>query len=401
MTPLGVDARALHSLEAARAKPKIRVVMVLPTYLPESFGGAEQQARKLAFALERRGVSVTMLVPRLLARTARSETDGPISIARIRVRHAPNLGGRHLVSFLGWCTKLAFWLARHRRSYDLVHVVHGRLHAVPAVLVARLLRKPSLVKIGRGGIAHFDLDILRAKRLFGKIYARMIVSGATGYIANSREIAADLARWHIVDTKVHRIANGVELPARATLETPSAPKCIYHGRLDPEKALDVMIRGFALLPRDAATLEIVGDGRCRAELERLIESLGVRDRVSVTGPVADVRPVLRASQIYVSTSVSEGMSNSLLEAMSYGLLPVVSRVSGVLDIVEHGHNGLLCTANDPEAFAACLREALALGESARREMGEQARLTVERRFGIDEIALRHRQLYERLIAARA
>ena len=384
-------------MNPARVGAGTRVLMILPTYLPESFGGAEQQARKLAFALERLGVSVTILAPRLLPQTLPHEIDGALSVVRLRVRHAPNLGGRHMLSFLSWCSKLAWWLARHRDTYEIVHVIHGRLHAVPAVLMARLLGKPCLVKIGRGGNGHFDLDLLRSKRVLGKWYAKAIVANATGYVANSREIAADLTRWHIPSSRIHQIANGVELGDIPAAQRQPAVMCVFHGRLDPEKALDIMIRGFAQLPKGAAVLSIVGDGDCRGQLEQLVDELNLRDRVFFTGPLRDVRPTLRASDIYVSTSVSEGMSNALLEAMSFGLLPVVSRVSGVGDIVEDGHSGLLFDANDATAFATRLRDALALPDGTRRAMGVRARQTVSARFGIEQVALLHSQLYRQLL----
>jgi hypothetical protein len=88
----------------------LRVVMVVPTYLPESFGGAEQQCRKLCSALDGLGLDVRIIAPRLQAGTARQETHGRTRIERLRVRRAPNLGGRHMASFLMWSAKLAWRL---------------------------------------------------------------------------------------------------------------------------------------------------------------------------------------------------------------------------------------------------------------------------------------------------
>jgi hypothetical protein len=70
----------------------LHVAMVMPTYLPESFGGAEQQCRKLSKALSEIGVRVTILAPRLLRGTLREESDGAVNIRRFRVHKAPNLG---------------------------------------------------------------------------------------------------------------------------------------------------------------------------------------------------------------------------------------------------------------------------------------------------------------------
>jgi glycosyltransferase involved in cell wall biosynthesis len=352
----------------------------------------------LALALGRLGVRVTLLAPRLSPATAKREQDMSASLHRFRLRKAPNLGGRHMGSLLVWCAKLLWWLSLHRREYDVIHIVHGRLHAVPAVLAGSLLGKPTLIKIGRGGTEHFDLDVVSRKRLFGSWYARTIVRHVTAYVANSRNIIEDLRRWHVPATKIHQIPNGVEIPhLRADRPPGDIVRFVFLGRLDPEKAIDLMIRGFARLPdKTRVTLTIVGDGDCRRDLEQLVDGLALRGCVSFTGAVDDVALVLEDADVFVSTSLSEGMSNALLEAMSFGLMPLVSLVSGVADVVDEGSSGLLFAPGDLDAFAAKLEETVALSPETRRAFGMTARAAVADRFGIDQVATLHVALYEEL-----
>lgn len=374
--------------------------MVLPTYLPESFGGAEQQSRKLCDALEHRGVAVTVLAPRLQSGTPPREVRGRTTIERLRVRHAPNLGGRHLPSFLLWCVKLTWWLYAHRRQYDVIHVIHGRLHAVPAAVAGRLLGKPVLVKLGRGG-DHFDLTVVRKKRLIGALCASLIARCTTGFVANSREIVGDLRALGIPDSRIHRLPNGVELPSAEHLRTRTSGattvRFLYFGRLDPEKAIDRMIRGFAALPtRSNARLTIVGEGACGPDLVALAARLGLQGQVVFHEPVADVGPLLRDADFHVSTSLSEGMSNALLEAMSWGIPAVVSRVSGVDDVIIDGRSGLVFEPGDDQGYSAALDAAMAMTAPAWRAMSEAAVETARLRFGIDVVADRHIALYGRL-----
>jgi glycosyltransferase involved in cell wall biosynthesis len=374
------------------------VVLVLPTYLPESFGGAEQQARKLAFALANLGIRVSLLAPRLLRSTARREQDCSISLWRFKVRKPPNLGGRYFGSLLAWSVKLFWWLLWHRNDYDVIHIIHGRLHAVPAVLAGFCLGKPTLIKIGRGGAEHFDLDILNRKKVLGRWYARRLVNHASAYIANSTEIAADLRRWDIPASRIHRIPNGVEIPSlRAASRDVMKVRCIYVGRLDPEKSLDLMIRGFARLPADRSTnLTIVGEGSCRRALVTLVEEFGLASRVSFAGALSDIGPTMRNADVFVSTSISEGMSNALLEAMSFGVMPLVSVVSGVTDLIEDGRSGLLFAAGDLDAFSDRLLDAIDLSPDDRRAIARAARETVVSRFAIDGVAQRHIGVYSAL-----
>jgi glycosyltransferase involved in cell wall biosynthesis len=107
--------------------------------------------------------------------------------------------------------------------------------------------------------------------------------------------------------------------------------------------------------------------------------------------------VLMHSDVFVSTSLSEGMSNALLEAMSYAVMPLVSRVSGASEIVEDGHSGLLFAPGDVEAFLVKLEQALDLTTEVRRSFATRARATVAGRFGIDYVAKSHIALYRELL----
>ena len=101
----------------------------------------------------------------------------------------------------------------------------------------------------------------------------------------------------------------------------------------------------------------------------------------------------------MSTSVSEGMSNALLEAMSRGVMPVVSRVSGADDLVEEGVSGFLFPAGDETALATRLEESLAMTPERRRATGEAARAAIRARFTLEKVVEGHLTLYRKLIEA--
>ncbi|MGB5093674.1 MAG: glycosyltransferase, partial [Parvibaculum sp.] len=180
-----------------------------------------------------------------------------------------------------------------------------------------------------------------------------------------------------------------------------ATRFVYLGRLDSEKALDWMIEGFAKLPSKAETrLVIVGDGPCGNELKALAIRLGISDRVEFPGRVDDVAPYLETADFYLSTSLSEGMSNALLEAMSYAVPPLVSRVSGVDDMVIDGKSGLLFEAGNIAAYTSKLLAAIAMSPDDRHSMGQAAAATVRDRFGMDKVTDQHIALYDSLMATK-
>ena len=133
-----------------------------------------------------------------------------------------------------------------------------------------------------------------------------------------------------------------------------------------------MIAGFAALgagPR--ARLTIVGEGMCGADLLALVIASASSPR-RFRPPVADVGRLLRDADFHVSTSLSEGMSNALLEAMSWGVPGVVSRVSGVDDIVDDGRSGPGIRAGRRRGYVAALEAAMAMTDPAWQAMSQAA-----------------------------
>lgn len=391
---------------ASDTKP-LHIVMVLPTYLPESFGGAEQQARKLSVGLVRRRHRVTLLAPRLHAATPARETVDGVDIIRFKLGAPPNFGGKYFASFLAWSVHLIRWLSANKNNIDVVHIFHGRLHAVPAVIGAHWAHKPSLIKIGRGGDL-FDFKTLHSKKVYGPTFARQVKRWATGYIANSAEIIDDLKSAGIAENIIHAIPNGVELPPLDPPDPldPPAPdpthtgpvRFVFLGRLDAEKKVDSLIRAIAAADRACNVhLDLIGDGDLRPALETLVAKLGAAGRVTFHGRTDDVAPYLRAADFFISASESEGMSNALMEAMSFAVPPLVTNVSGVEDLVTNGDNGLLFPAGDVQSITRIIERAARLPHEDRLAMAAAARATVENTFSMETVIAQHEALYRNVM----
>ena len=127
-------------------------------------------------------------------------------------------------------------------------------------------------------------------------------------------------------------------------------------------------------------------------LEARTRQAGLTDSVVFTGRVENVEDYLRAADIFVLPSTTEGMSVALLEAMAVGLPVVASRVSGTVDVIKHGENGLLFEPGDVEGLADCITS-LIESPNQRAELASQARKTVEQHFSLDRAADRYVALY--------
>jgi glycosyltransferase involved in cell wall biosynthesis len=153
------------------------------------------------------------------------------------------------------------------------------------------------------------------------------------------------------------------------------------GRLSEEKGFDLLIRAVHVLVRQGIDvgLVIAGQGRQREPLERLISDLGLRDRVRLAGFQSDLRPLYEAMDLFVLSSVREGLPNVVLEAMALELPVVATRVAGVPRLIADGENGLLVDIGDQAALVGAIERAL-VNPQLRARLAAAARQTIEQRY---------------------
>lgn len=197
--------------------------------------------------------------------------------------------------------------------------------------------------------------------------------------------------------KVCRIWNGIDTEAFDYQGPVHDPVAISVARLSPEKDFQTLIRGFSLARWQIPNLRliIVGDGPERSALERLTFQLGLCDRVEFLGEQRDVARLLGQASIFVSTSLTEGISLTLLEAMAVGLPVVVTAVGGNPEVVLEGVTGHLCPPRSPQAFAEALVK-LCMKQDCWVSYGRAGRERVLAYFDIRRLASEYEQLYLRL-----
>jgi GalNAc-alpha-(1->4)-GalNAc-alpha-(1->3)-diNAcBac-PP-undecaprenol alpha-1,4-N-acetyl-D-galactosaminyltransferase len=153
-----------------------------------------------------------------------------------------------------------------------------------------------------------------------------------------------------------------------------------------EKGVDLLVRAFAeIAPRHPEwRVEIYGDGPLRADLERLIASLGLQERVRLSGMTRDVYEPLARAELFALTSVTEGIPNALCEAMAASVAPIVTECgSGVRTVIRNGVDGII-TPRRQDTFAAEL-DALMREDAARARLAARASEVVTR-FPMERIA---------------
>lgn len=152
-------------------------------------------------------------------------------------------------------------------------------------------------------------------------------------------------------------------------------------RLVVQKRFDRLLEAVALAG-DAVHCVIAGDGKDRAEIVNLVESLGLERRVHLLGHREDTADVLKALDVFIVASDREGLSNSMLEAMASGLPVITTPVSGAADAIEGDHPAGITVRFDGASMARAIDE-LRINRSRLRDMGQAARHRAETRFSFD------------------
>lgn len=229
----------------------------------------------------------------------------------------------------------------------------------------------------------------------------------------SYAVSADLKR-HLVSEGFHKdavgvIYNGIDLGPRPSSEFRReirrelviADDTLVVGtiaRLDPVKDLATLIAATAALNRERpALLLLIGDGPERARLERAAADADGGRSTRFLGHRDDARRWLAGCDVFANSSISEGVSLTILEGMAAGLPVVATRVGGTPEVVDDA-SGILVPARDPRAMIDVLRE-LATVPQRRAALGDGGRHRVETHFTLDRMVHEYHDAYRRAAAA--
>lgn len=352
-------------------------------------GGAEKQVVLLAQALRLRGVDVTVVV--LTAEGPRDDALRQAGVPVVHLRLQKLAGWRTVPSLSTALVRLPRYLRRARP--DVVHafLYHSYVLGAPA---ARLARVPVFIA-GRRSLDDFK----RGRRLV--LALERVATRMTHLLVANAQAVAECARISegVPADKVAVIYNGLPstafTPAEpAVVDTPH-PAVLCVANLKHYKGHTYLIDAAASLRHRGlpVTLLVVGDGPERAALERRAALAGVDLRL--LGFRTDVDRWLARADVVVLPSLTEGMSNAVMEAMAAGRPVVATAVGGTPELLADGR-GLLVPPADAGALADAVGRLLSDREQASR-MGRAAREWSHTHLHADTMVDRHIALYDRLL----
>lgn len=359
---------------------------------PRTIGGLARHVYGLTRALARQGVNVCVLTAPVSGRPRREDVDG-VKLLRL----APE--AVRAQDFMAWVeefnrglVEMAGSLRLQGVAFDLVHA-HDWIVGAAAEAVASAWKVPLVATIhatehGRHGGLHNELQWTIHTR------EERLVRLARRVICCSRYMAEEVRRLFGVDGKVRVIPNGVDV---ASLRCPPGegatrsrePLLLFMGRLVPEKGVQVLLEAMRLLREKFPALRLVvaGRGPYEEHLRHLTHAYGLARAVAFAGFVDGVERnrLLARAHVAVFPSLYEPFGIVALEAMAVNLPVVVSDTGGLVDVVEHGHDGFRVPPGRADLLAyyiSLLLENPVLGQ----EMAARAAKKISTAYNWDRIA---------------
>ena len=364
-----------------------RVAMFIDSLDP---GGAESMVVQLSSQLIERGVRVNLLHFGNEWLESHAAKAG-IPIARLRFH--PAFRSKWLLPL--FCLYLAAKL-RHEK----VELLHA--HLIGAVFAGALAGW--IARLPVVGTLHDSYSIRENPK------SRLMLSVCrltnVQLVAVSADIANLVAKSSQQQVCVHTIYNGVvanypcgisvnEISQEKTTESDTV-RLVVVARLVPVKRIDRLFRILAKVDSRATwSLDILGDGPLRDELEGQARFLGIESRVNFLGFVDQIPDKLHEYEVFLMSSDPEGLSMSLLEAMSAGLCCIVSDVGGNKELIRHRESGVVVDAADEAKFAHEVSQILD-SPSTRHSFGNAAQERATSKFGLELMTDRYQHLYSKI-----
>lgn len=317
---------------------------------------------------------------------------------------------------------LFFYLIFNRKSFDVLHVHGAYWMSFGAVIAAKLLKKPIVIKLSMFG-EDDPLTIVKEKfHLHGfGVFPYLSLKLATKIICISRELSEAYHKSQFSPKKLVKIPNGVDINRFKPLQKEeknrlkkklgfgSEEKIVsFQGSISLRKGIDILLKiwpaVFKKFPqtkllflgpvdKTIATKETFFDYAKNFMTKEVFQK-----SVILTGLISQDKIIeyFQVSDVFVLPSRKEGLPNSLLEAMSIGLPSVATAIGGINDLIIKGQNGFTFKKENDHEFLNHLLTLTGSSDSA-EGIGRAAHQTIIKKYSMKRVALQYKSLYQEII----
>ncbi len=329
-------------------------VMILNYEYPPLGGGAGTATKYLMEVLAKtEGISAELITSSSTSQSVERLSDNSV-VHFLDIGKSGSLHYQSQSDLSVYAARSFFYAKRllRKKSFDVVHAFFG----IPCGVVAMGLGLPYIVSLRGSDVPFYNKRFEKMDSLLFQRLSRSVWHRASYVVANSQGLK-DLALQSSPNQFIKVIPNGVDtnffLPHQKKTQK-NTITIISTGRLIERKGYRYLIEALKDLPN--IRLQLVGDGNLSKPLKELsekckvsVEFLGIRNRT-------EVAKLLSSADLFVLPSLNEGMSNSLLEAMSCGLPAIVTNVGGTIELVQKDKNGFVVPKADAFALRAVIKK---------------------------------------------
>jgi len=281
-------------------------------------------------------------------------------------------------------------------DYDLAHAFFGFPTGWLCYRTAKKL--PYIISLRGSDVpgehARFKLDY----KILGPVF-KVIWKKAAALVAPSEGLK-DRALKFLPSVEIDVIPNGVELERFTPAETAKKPqilRLLTVGRLSVTKRVEILIDAVEILHREGCEVRftIVGGGQMQQKLKQIISGKNLADIIELTGRIGaeDMPQVYRQSDIFISASMQEGMSNAMLEAMASGLPLITTRCEGVDELI--ADNGIIVNNANAREITDAARK-IADDRQLYKKMAIAAKRQAQK-FTWNKVASKYIELYHKIL----
>lgn len=236
-------------------------------------------------------------------------------------------------------------------------------------------------------------------RVYTKTFARLVYFVPTKIQLYGKSLIEYAEQSGIKTSKIIVVPTGIALKEHKEVNSirielgiaSDETVVLYAGLLVPRKGVDIAIRTIASVKNEKIKLILVGDGPNRANYEKQAEALGIKNNVIFTGWRKDVQNFYVSADIFFFPSRGEGLAGVIMEAMSFKLPVITTKIPCTTDLIIDNETGLLCKQDDITEFIEKLGM-LVQDKALRKKLGEQACRYIQK-YEWSKIIPRYEELY--------
>ncbi len=394
--------------------PFPRVQILIQRFYPV-VGGMERQCQAVVSSLIAQGWDIKVWTRRPSPELSAQEIIDGIPVRRFgRGTHT------HLDIIIVLVQQLIA-LLRSRQQYDIIHIYGAGHLAMIGLLIGKLTRKPIVVRPATYSdvTRYLQGNQSATPTLLGRLYHTdplklklWLFQSVTLWVALTEEIEEEITALPSMPQATARIANGVDtnryqpvsysekIILRQQHHLPSdAVIFLFIGRFVPRKGLWELLEAWENLSQTTQNIHLLLVGSGKGQIDSIetavTEKAATLSEVTCLGLKQNPTIYYQLADVLTFPSHREGMPNVLLEGMSCGLAPIVTRIGGVLDIVNGEQNGMIIAPQNAEQLAQAMNE-LALNDEKRQELATASRQTIVEQYSLVQIVQQYADLYQRV-----